>query len=192
MAEGGARPGKPSVHRTPTFPRGPRSRAEVGELRQREGPQPTCESLSAKFRSWPQPSVLIKGRRKATLRARGLGGAPGSLPSAVVDLLCAVIRVAGCGRVAGAYACASPSTEPSAQPKQPPERRRLLCAETLVPGRIGLLMEDGGLGKQNFTQVALLWLSLNPVCSGHPGVRHRNASHSRRLKERRLSSLFEN
>lgn len=75
----------------------PRSRAEVGKLRQREGPQPTCESLSAKFRSWPQPSVLIKGRRKATLRARGLGGAPGSLPSAVVDLLCAVIRVQGAG-----------------------------------------------------------------------------------------------
>lgn len=41
--------------------------------------------------------MLIKGRRKATLRARGLGGAPGSLPSAVVDLLCAVIRVQGAG-----------------------------------------------------------------------------------------------
>lgn len=143
--------------------------------------------------------MLIKGRRKATLRARGLGGAPGSLPSAVVDLLCAVIRVQGAGVWQGRTrvqvralsrlrwtAAETTSGETAAAAE------RLLCAETLVPGRIGLLMEDGGLGKQNFTQVALLWLSLNPVCSGHPGVRHRNASHSLRLKERRLSSLFEN
>lgn len=176
---------EPSSHRTPTFSRGSKSPADVGTLRPREGSQPTCESISVTFRSWPQPSALIKVRRKVTLSACGLGGPQGA---------CVPLRWNRSARPRGGRprvevraraVCLGPRPERS---EDGGRRRDGCCVETLVPGWIRLLVEGGDLRLWKSELESGPWLLCcccyrptevlrnratlegNPICLGHPGV----------------------